>query len=221
MQCQVCRSNRSIPFATVENRAYWRCLTCSATFLDARQLPDRDAEYRQYLQHENDPEDTGYRAFLDKLARPLIERLSPGSDGLDYGCGPGPALATMLREAGHHVALYDPFFAADFTVLNETYDFVACTEVVEHFHQPGREFAQLARLVRPGGWLGVMTCFQTDDTRFADWHYRRDPTHVVFYREETFRYLADCHGFSCEIPQKDVVLLQKMPANGRRRAPSA
>ena len=40
-----------------------------------------------------------------------------------------------------------------------------------------------ARLVRPGGWLAVMTCFQTDDARFAGWHYRKDPTHVVFYRE--------------------------------------
>ena len=40
----------------------------------------------------------------------------------------------------------------------------------------------LSYLVRPGGWTGVMTCFQTDDARLAHCHYRRDPTHVVFYR---------------------------------------
>ena len=57
--------------------------------------------------------DAGYRRFLSKLADPLMARLAPGARGLDYGCGPGPALAAMLREAGHEVALYDPFFAPD------------------------------------------------------------------------------------------------------------
>jgi len=64
-------------------------------------------------------------------------------------------------------------------------------------------------LVRPGGWLAVMTCFQTDDARFADWHYRRDPTHVVFYRDVTLRHIAQRRGFDCEIPVKDVALMRK------------
>ena len=50
-----------------------------------------------------------------------------------------------------------------------------------------------------------MTCFQTDDKRFADWHYRKDPTHVVFYRETTFRTIARQRGWTCQIPVKDVV----------------
>jgi hypothetical protein len=54
-----------------------------------------------------------------------------------------------------------------------------------------------------------MTCFQTDDSRFAHWHYRRDPTHVVFYREETLRFLAAERGFSCLIPCKDVALMHR------------
>ena len=53
-----------------------------------------------------------------------------------------------------------------------------------------------------------MTSFQTDDAAFANWHYRRDPTQVVFYREETFRHLAAIWGWDCEIPRKDVVLLR-------------
>ncbi|MBS0543647.1 MAG: methyltransferase domain-containing protein, partial [Proteobacteria bacterium] len=81
--------------------------------------------------------------------------------------------------------------------------------VVEHFHHPAEEFARLDALLRPGGWLGIMTCFQTDDARFARWHYRRDPTHVVFYREATFRVIARRHGWVCEIPAKDVVLMCK------------
>jgi len=63
----------------------------------------------------------------------------------------------------------------------------------------------------PGGWLAVMTIFQTDDTAFAGWHYRRDPTHVVFYREETFTAIARHHDWRCEFPCDNVVLLQKKP----------
>jgi hypothetical protein len=39
--------------------------------------------------------------------------------------------------------------------------------------------------------------------------YRRDPTHVVFYREATFRAIARRHDWSCEIPYPNVALLRK------------
>jgi hypothetical protein len=115
----------------------------------------------------------------------------------------------MLTEAGHVVRFYDPFFRPDAAALRQTYDFITCSEVAEHFHRPAREFAWLNTRLRPGGWLGIMTCFQTDDERFADWHYRRDLTHVVFYRLETFQHLAGRFGWRCEIPAKGVVLMQK------------
>ncbi|MEK9660939.1 MAG: class I SAM-dependent methyltransferase, partial [Alphaproteobacteria bacterium] len=127
----------------------------------------------------------------------------------DYGCGAAPALAAMLGEAGHRVALYDPLFRPDRAALARRYDFIACSETAEHFHDPAGEFARFDAMLRPGGWLAIMTCFQTDDARFAGWHYRRDPTHVVFYREATFRHLAVHHGWICEIPCKDVALMRK------------
>jgi hypothetical protein len=70
------------------------------------------------------------------------------------------------------------------------------------------------RLVRPGGWLAIMTCFLTDDDRFRDWHYRTDPTHVVFYREATLRHLAGSRGWSCEVPAKDVALMRRPAGQG-------
>jgi hypothetical protein len=142
-----------------------------------------------------------------------MARLPAGSSGLDYGCGPGPALAAMLREAGHEVAFFDPFFRPDRAVLERQYDFVTCTETAEHFHRPADEFDRLMTLVRPGGWLAVMTCFQTNDAPFATWHYRKDPTHVVFYREETLRILAARRGWTCGVPVKDVALMRR-PADG-------
>jgi len=115
----------------------------------------------------------------------------------------------MLREAGHHVTIYDPVFAPDTAALSATYDVITCTETAEHFHNPADDFARLNSLLRPGGVLAVMTCFQTDDEKFANWHYRQDPTHVVFYREQTFRFLADKFGWTLEIPTKDVALMSK------------
>lgn len=206
--CPVCTAPAD-HFLSVDARDYFRCPTCRAKFLDPVQLPTRDAEYAHYLHHKNDPDDPRYRRFLSRLAEPLMMRLAPASHGLDYGCGPGPALAAMLREAGHDVALHDPFFAPDPAPLSGIYDFVTCTEVAEHFHHPDRDFARLRGLVRPGGWLAIMTCFQTEDARFAHWHYRKDPTHVVFYREETFRHMAGTWGWTCEIPAKDVALMRR------------
>lgn len=196
---------------STQGRTYWRCPVCRATLLDADQLPPVTEERLHYRQHRNDPADPRYRRFLAKLTEPLRQRLAPGSRGLDYGCGPGPALAAMMREAGCLVTLYDPFFYPDPAALQQTYDFITCTEVIEHFHQPAEEFARLDAMLRPGGWLALMTCFQTDDERFAAWHYRRDPTHVVFYKAETLHFIASQRGWRCEIPVKDVALMHKTP----------
>jgi len=209
--CRVCRAGQAVPLAVIAGQAYWRCRRCQATFLDPAHFPGRAEEEARYRLHRNDPADPAYRAFLAALAEPLLARLAPGRTGLDYGCGPGPALADMLRAAGHVVHLYDPFFFPDAAALARRYDFIACSEVAEHFHCPHEEFMRLAALLRPGGWLGVMTMLQTDDARFADWHYRRDPTHVVFYREATFRVLAADFGWAIEMPRRNVVLLGQRP----------
>lgn len=213
--CPVCRAPDPRDFAVLDTRRYWRCGTCEATFLDPRHLPCREAEHAHYLHHENDPGDSRYRAFLSRVSVPLLARLKPASRGLDYGCGPGPALAAMLEEAGHEVALYDPFFFPDRTVLEQSFDFVACTETAEHFHRPAEEFDRLDGLLRPGGWLAVMTCTQTEDARFASWHYRMDPTHVVFYRESTLARISARRGWIIERISKDVFMMRKRGSEGR------
>lgn len=203
MNCPVCQHVAPEHFVRIDQRDYWRCHRCEARFLDRTQLPDRITEKREYDRHENNVDDDGYRRFLAQLVDPLMARIPPNSTVLDYGCGPGPALAGMLESAGHAVALYDPIYAPDKAVLNRRYDVVTCTEVVEHFHHPASEFEQLDSLLKPAGWLGIMTRFQTDDERFAHWHYRRDPTHVVFYRPETFEWLGERYGWEviCVPPQ--------------------
>ena len=207
--CLLCRDGDVARFAEVEHKQYWRCGGCLLTFLEPGAHPTADVEYAHYLTHENDVDDPGYRKFLGRLAGPMLARLGPSSTGLDYGCGPGPALARMLSEGGHRVTLYDPFFANDAAVLGASYDFVTCSETAEHFHDPASEFDRFQRMLKPGGWLGLMTCFQNDDAGFATWHYRRDPTHVVFYKRETLAFMAARLGWTFESPAKDIALMRK------------
>lgn len=208
MTCPLCGQPDAEAFAHVADRPYHQCGSCRLVFLDPACRLDGSEERARYETHENDPADPRYRAFLDRLALPLAQKLRPGAKGLDYGSGPGPTLSVMLEERGFDMSVYDPFFAPDARVLGETYDFVTCTETAEHFFEPGAEFDGFGRMLRPGGWLGVMTGLLTDDVVFEDWWYVRDPTHVCFYTPDTLRWIAGRHGWRLVTPAPNVALFQ-------------
>ena len=209
MICNLCRSNAAASFETTDNKIYWSCTFCGCKYLDKSFFIDLQEEEKRYLEHNNDVKDKEYRKFLSKLSHPLKEKIYHGCDGLDFGCGTGPALADMLIEEGFKVSLYDPFFYPEKDVLSKQYDFITCTETAEHFYDPFKEFNALNDRLKPGGWLGVMTSFLTSDEKFENWYYRRDPTHVTFYCEKTFQVIASQRNWKCEIKSKDIVLLQK------------
>lgn len=170
-----------------------------------------EAERARYATHQNHPADPGYRAFLSRLADPLVARLTPGATGLDYGSGPGPTLSVMLEEQGFEMAIHDPYFEADPGALARAYDFITCTETVEHFFRPGDELERLAGLLRPGGWLAIMTEVFEDREPFHDWWYARDPTHVCFYRGRTMEWIAARFGWSLDRPHRNVALFRAPP----------
>lgn len=208
--CPLCGS-QTHSFHSDRWRDYFRCPHCDLVLADPQSFLRPEEELARYELHENDPADAGYRGFLNQLAAPLLARLAPGAQGLDYGCGPGPALAQMLREAGMSMQVYDPFYAPDRSVLARQYDFVTCSEVVEHFYHPLRSWRELAGLVRPGGWLGVMTALRTDAVDFARWHYITEETHVMFYAPQTIRFLAESLDLRLAYLKTPVILLQKPP----------
>eukprot|EP01107_Rhizomastix_libera_P007396 TRINITY_DN2205_c0_g1_i2.p1 TRINITY_DN2205_c0_g1~~TRINITY_DN2205_c0_g1_i2.p1 ORF type:complete len:114 (-),score=12.08 TRINITY_DN2205_c0_g1_i2:96-437(-) len=107
---------------------------------------------------------------------------------------------------------YDPYFFPNRDVLTRTYDFITLTEVAEHFYHPYEEFSFLGSLLSSGGILVVMTSFlpNTKGFDFADWYYRRDPTHVVFYTEKTMKDIAKRNNWTCSFPRKNVTLFQKL-----------
>ncbi len=207
--CPLCDCTKISHYHQDKNRDYWQCNACALVFVAAEQHLNRDEEKAIYDQHENDLADEGYRRFLSRVCEPLNARLSASSVGLDFGCGPAPMLATMLRELGHDVALYDLYYHPDEQVLKRDYDFVSSTEVIEHLAQPQPVLQLWLELLRPGGTLALMTKLVIDVQRFATWHYKNDPTHIAFYSKETFAYIAKRFGLDLEFIAADVIFLTK------------
>lgn len=213
MDCPLC-DGPARAFWSGGGRDFLRCGACALTFVPASQHADPARERARYETHRNGPGDAGYRAFLDRVLAPLSARLAPGAEGLDYGCGPGPAAAVMLAERGLRARDYDPFFAPDAGALARAYDFVVCTEVLEHLRRPAEDLARLDGLLRPGGILAVLTGVLEDDAAFPSWWYREDFTHVAFYRAETLAWIARRFEWALERPSRDAALFLK-PARPR------
>ena len=211
--CPLCGSDRPYPFHLREDRSgrreFYLCPVCELVFVPPGYHPNPDEERERYLQHDNNPSDPRYRAFLSRLFDELKPYLRPGAKGLDFGAGPGPALAQMMAEAGFRATVYDPIFFPDTAALEDRYDFVTCTETAEHFRDPGRQFRLLDRLLRAPAWLGVMTSMLDDPARFPGWYYHRDPTHLCFYTPRTMTWIAERHNWQPIFPRKNVVLFRK------------
>ena len=209
MNCVVCGSNLVEVFDIIDQKKYLECKICLAKFLDRVNLLSPAEEKIHYLTHQNNISDLRYRKFLSKLSIPLQTKLSKNAEGLDYGCGHGPALVDMFRSERFPMDLYDPFFFPNEFIFSKEYDFISCTETIEHFFAPSKEFNTLNSLLKDKGWLGIMTSFMTKDKFFKNWYYRKDPTHVVFYCEKTFDVIAQQRNWSCEVISKDIVLFNK------------
>ncbi len=191
MLCPLCHSE-SIP---VDSR-YLDCTVCRSRFLHPSLFLPPDAEKAEYELHQNDIHDPRYQSFVRPITDAVIANHAPDAPALDYGSGAESVIAHVLRQAGFSMSQYDPFFRRDAPLLAQHYDIITCSETVEHFHSPRSEFTRLAALLNPGGTLYISTLLYHDSIPFANWHYRRDPTHVFLYRRETFEWLREVLRFS-------------------------
>jgi len=207
--CPLCLGEKSSPYFADNSRSYLLCLDCQLVFVPEQFWLCPAEEKAIYDLHQNDILDPGYRKFLSRLTIPLTEKLGPDKQGLDFGCGPGPALAAMLSEHGHQLELFDPLYQHNPAIFDKQYDFICATEVVEHLRAPDKEFATLFKLLKKGGWLGLMTKLVIDQQAFSKWHYIRDLTHICFYSRATFEFLALRFNATVSFPANDVILLQK------------
>lgn len=208
MNCPLCQSSEHTLFFQ-DKRDYYRCSNCQLVFIPPHQRLSLFEQKDFYDKHENSPDDIFYRRFLNRIFLPLSESIEPHSHGLDFGCGPGPTLSVMFTEIGHKMAIYDPLYAPDMACFQQSYNFISTSEVMEHCHQPGEELNRIWSCLKPNGTLGIMTKRVIDKNAFAHWHYKNDPTHICFFSQETFQWLAQFWQATLVIADKDVVLLKK------------
>ena len=207
LPCPLCATHGA-PAILRDGRTFHQCAACALIFVDPADHLTANAEAARYREHRNAGGDPEYLAFLRRLGDPVVARTTVGARGLDFGSGPVPALGEWLSATGRPTCPYDPLFAPDAGALSRTYDFVTCSEVVEHARDPAAMFAQLAGLVAPGGLLAVMTQFHHGAAAFATWWYRRDRTHVAFYDATTMAWIAGRYGWALELPGGGVALFR-------------
>jgi hypothetical protein len=61
-----------------------------------------------------------------------------------------------------------------------------------------------------------MTKLAPDKNAFSCWHYKNDPTHVCFFSQPTFQWLAIQWDADIIFAEKDVVLFHKNTASSRQ-----
>lgn len=208
--CPLCTSLKISAYHQDNKRTYLQCSECQLIFVPPSFHLTPAEEKRIYDLHENSPDDEGYRHFLDKLLAPLCAKLPSGAQGLDFGCGPGPAIKPIMAERGFNMDNYDIYYQHQPQYLAQRYHFITCTEAIEHFSQPRQELKQLDSMLKPNGILGIMTKRVIAPDAFKRWHYKNDPTHICFFSEETFRWIADWLNYRLEFPGNDTVILTKL-----------
>lgn len=136
----------------------------STHFDDAAMPPAREL-WQHFRTEKADP-----RGFSEVVARTALVHLDGRLDGarvLDLGCGDGEASRLMAEHGATLVAgdldhdnarsarAFVPAATIDGRRLpfpDASFDGVYCSNVLEHTPEPERIVAEMARLVRPGGW---------------------------------------------------------------------
>lgn len=191
MKCPLCHDDQnSVKLTKPSGEVYYDCGHCGLIFLDEAHHLSPEKEKAHYQTHNNDISDVRYQKFVSPVVDYISEHVEKGKLGLDFGAGAGPVVSALLMDRGFDMKLYDPYFWDEHASLTFRYDFIVACEVIEHFFSPSDEFDKFKYLLNDGGIVALMTEIYHDGIDFTDWYYHRDPTHVCFYRMETFEWIV-------------------------------
>jgi len=192
--CGLCKTTIERPtHFDKENIPYFKCPVCGIIQEDCSFYPSEGEEKNRYDQHNNTSEDPRYVAYLSDIGkRTITPFVSAGKPVLDFGCGPEPVLANLLKQAGYKTYYYDLFYFPDTDYCNNMYGGIAAIEVLEHIYNLNTTFNTLLSLLEPGGFLIFRTeLFTGSKTDFPKWWYQRDPTHISLFTPDTIHYIKE------------------------------
>ncbi len=199
-----------------------RCLGCDMVLLDPRPV---DAAIARLYPSNYEPYRFKSLPALIRRGREIMQRSKvrvvgryarPGATVVDVGCGAGDLLRLLSNALGRTLRLIgwdypgphlDALEGAGIEVIaapiDETHvprdvDLFVLNQVIEHFPDPGRVIAFLARALRPGGHILI----ETPDTRGLDallfssryWGGYHIPRHMVLFNRDNLRRLVERSG---------------------------
>jgi len=212
MQCHICQEKTTDTFQDEKSGiTYHWCKGCEYIFKDPSCYQSIEAQKNRYDLHENDPEDEGYRAYFQRFLDFVLPLAGKPETALDFGCGRSTLLADILNNIGIECDFYDPIYHPKNTYDSKKYDLIVSTEVFEHLHDPKSTFEHLVAHLKPGGYVALQTQFHpNEELTFKQWYYHKDPTHIVFFRPQTFSILGNM--FDCNVVAdngKNMIILKK------------
>ena len=197
--CPLCRSHDTAPLLTQSDLTlYHRCSACGYIFRDRAYRLSETEERKRYLLHNNSPSNQGYIKWINKfLDFILLEPLPVGCRVLDFGSGPEPVMARIMRESGYQVFTEDPYFSPGKPA--GLFHLITSLEVFEHLSNPLDTLFELASRLSEDGRLCISTEFLPDDSEaFDTWTYRSDVTHIGFFTERGLTEAAEKAGLQKE-----------------------
>lgn len=219
-QCRVCGGAGTGAYAEKDGYAYARCADCGFVFLEP--MPAAETLAALYGGGGGGAiSETSYPKSRSRFRRARIRawrhgRYLAGRDALDIGCGGGFVVEAMRRRGARASGLdIDPqaiayaarsfpecrFTCEDLAVFAErglAFDFIHCSEVIEHVADIAGFMAALARIARPGARLYVTTPdighWRVPGDVTA-WNMFSPPTHLQFFTRRAIAILFERHGF--------------------------
>ncbi len=213
-----------MPFRCVQGYTFRRCGGCGLVFMSPRPTAARLRTLYSEAYFESPDPACGYpvyrsdrAAVRDKAERllPAVERHGRKGRLLDLGCAYG-FIMEVARERGWEVAGIEPAEAVAASAASrlgapvatdlfgaglpgESFDAVLVWDVIEHLPDPRRALDEVARVLRPGGVLSVVTpdigslAARLLGRRWEEM--RKMPEHIYFFDRASLGTLLRSAGF--------------------------
>ena len=198
MNCLVCYSQNLKMIQLEVKGSFWGCLDCEYVFKDAKQRLILKDETQRYREHNNDLNDSRYLEYLLKTFNKISTYLSGDEKVIDYGCGPTKGLEKALEKTGYDVTSFDPIFFPKNLDKKVQADVIFCSEAIEHSYEPIKVFDHWEALISGKGWVTLRTAFHPGLDHLKGWWYLNDPTHVGFFSEATWKWIAEKYSWKID-----------------------